>query len=77
MPDVLHHERAAAWTEAWMAKHPVKKSESLDAMDAELRVRLRECEKYINANHKVGSVCGAFPDRIAKLKKARGERLRG
>ena len=74
MPDVLLHERAAAWAKAWMEKRPLKKSENLDTMDAELR---GACEKYINANHNVGSVYGAFPDRVAKLKKACGERLCG
>ena len=60
-----------------MAKHPVRKLDSLDAMESELRTRLRECEGYINANHKVASVCFSYPDRVAALKKARGERLRG
>ena len=60
-----------------MAKHPVRKLDSLDAMESELRTRLRECEGYINANHKVASVCFSYPDRVAALTKARGERLRG
>ena len=77
MPDVLLHERAAAWTKAWMQKHPVKKAENLDDMEAELRDRLRECEEYINRNHKVEKVCLSFPDRVAVLKKAKGERLQG
>ena len=77
MPDVLLHERAAAWTKAWMQKHPVKKAENLDDMEAELRDRLRECEEYINRNHEMEKVCLSFPDRVAVLKKAKGERLRG
>jgi hypothetical protein len=46
-------------------------------MEAELRERLRECEKYINANRKVASVCYSFPHRVDQLQKAKGERLRG
>ena len=77
LPDVLLHERAAAWAKAWMQKRPVRKSQSLDSMEAELREKVRECATYINANHKVARVCYSFPDRVAKLKRARGERLRG
>ena len=77
MPDVLLHERAAAWTKDWMAKHPVRKLDSLDTMESELRQRLRECEAHINAKHKVANLCFSYPDRVTALRQARGERLRG
>ena len=57
--------------------HPVKKADSLDRMEAELREKLQECARHINTNHKVASLCLSFPDRISKLKGAKGERLRG
>ncbi len=77
MPDVLLHERAAAWTKDWMAKHPVRKLDSLDTMECQLRQRLRECEAHINAKRKVANLCFSYPDRVTALRQARGERLRG
>ena len=77
IPDVLLHERAAAWAKRWLEMHPVKKADSLDRMEAELREKLQECARHINTNHKVASLCLSFPDRISKLKGAKGERLRG
>jgi hypothetical protein len=48
----------------------------MDSMEKELAGRLKECAQYINDHYKVADVCLAFPDRVRKLKKAKGERLR-
>ena len=55
-PDVLLHERVAAWTKEWMAKHSVRKSDNLDVMEERLHERLRECASYINPNYNAASV---------------------
>ena len=76
MPDVLLHESVSAWVKDWLAKHPVKRSRCMDAMESELRGRLKECAAYINKHYQVKQVCLSFPDRVRKLKAAKGERLR-
>ena len=71
------HERVAAWAKHWLAKHPIPRGGGLDHMEDLIPLRLAACAKHINANYDVDGVCRAWPKTMARLKKAKGDRLRG
>ena len=76
IPDVLLHETAVAWVRSWFKKHPFKWVPKVEDNLKLFHKRLKECEKYINANYDVYGLCKSFPSRIEALIKSRGDRLR-
>ena len=71
------HERVAAWAKHWLSKHPIPCRGGLDHMEDLIPLRLAACAKHINDNYNVDSVCRAWPRTMARLKKAKGDRLKG
>ena len=75
MPDVLLHETVAAWIKRYFQMYPVAKDKGLDDNRASIVAGLQSCEKYINSNYDVASLCRALPRRIAKMIQEKGDRI--
>ena len=37
--------------------------------------QMAACVRYVNAEYEVDDLCSSFPERLAELRKAKGERL--
>ena len=71
--DLMLHETAMAWVRERLKKTVPKKpwEESVEAYGS----RLKDVAAYINRHYDVDGLCRELPDRIAKLLKAKGDRL--
>ena len=56
-------------------KSPVVKSEDLETNMASVLEGLKACERHMNSNYEVRSLCGSIPDRLEELKETGGDRL--
>ena len=69
------HETVAAWIRRFFQMHPVAKDKSLDENRESLLAGLAACEKYINKNYSVESLCHAMPKRVELMLKSQGDRI--
>ena len=75
MADVWPHETAVAWIRGYMKKRPLKKGVGLPQMQKDFAAQMAACVRHINAEYEVDDLCSSFPERLAELRKAKGERL--
>ena len=48
---------------------------SLPQMQKDFAAQMAACVRHINAEYEVDDLCSSFPERLAELRKAKGERL--
>ena len=76
LADMLMHETVAAWVRRYCIAHPVMKTADLETNLRCLEKGLAECEAHINREYDVAGLCKSMPARLARLRAARGDRLR-
>ena len=69
------HETVAAWVRRDFRKYPVVKSSNATANKAAAVQGLAACEKYINKEYDVRSLCSSMPRRVRELIASDGDRL--
>ena len=70
-PGVSGH--IATLTERLSSEFPC--ASSLPQMQKDFAAQMAACVRHINAEYEVDDLCSSFPERLAELRKAKGERL--
>jgi hypothetical protein len=76
LADLFMHETVAAWVRQYFRKHPVVKNQTLAVNEAAVIAGLKACEKFINEEYDVESLCSSMPRRVEEIRKRRGDRLK-
>ena len=76
MADFWPHETAVSWLRQQMKKCPIEKGNGLEQMQKAFDANMNASFRYINAEYDVSGLCRSFPERLLRLKDAKGERLK-
>ena len=76
VPDLLMHDTAVSWTRKFAKKNPLPKNTDLNTQEESLCRLLNDCQKHINKNYDVASLCRSLPGRLAELQMNQGDRLK-
>lgn len=76
LADFFLHETVVAWIRKWFKKHPFKAVENVQTNYNLFLSRLQECERHINENYAVDSLCRDTVMRLEKLRDKKGARMK-
>ena len=76
LADFFLHETVVSWVRKWFKKHPFKAVEDVGTNYALFLERLGECERHINENYAVESLCKDAVVRLEKLRDKKGARMK-